>query len=262
MSSLTDLYISDSYTGLLHAGGIPLPVSGQITMFDGSGQVSALSLGVAGQGIGVTGRLTTDNLTVGTEIYPSTPGSIGQVLWQVSETSLGFTSELPSSILPNLITAGTYDRIKSVKVTAQGLVDTVNQWDDDMSITFTTYFNSAQKQGDIVFQDIVGQSESDWNVCNLTNKFDDGLAGVFFLEALNLVDLPSGTKYVVYASPDGTDGNRFPIQSTHGGGEGGMMIGSQFQCPIQNGQIFFKIVVSDGDIDAITYRIWGIAKQG
>jgi len=27
MSSLTDLYISDSYTGLLHSGGVPLSIT-------------------------------------------------------------------------------------------------------------------------------------------------------------------------------------------------------------------------------------------
>lgn len=265
MSSLTDLYISDSYTGLLHAGGIPLPVTGKITIFDGSGQVSALSLGIAGQGADINGRLTTDNLTVGTLVYPASPGAVGSLLYQATSTSLGFITE--GDLFPNIITEGTYDRIKSIRVTAQGLVTDINQWRTDgtkTTITFTTYFNGASKQGDITFENIVpgGEVESDWVLLNLTGDYDDMLAGIFFLEPLGQTAISNQTRYTVYVSPDGTDGNRVPIMHIEGDGDDETIVGSQFQTVIGEGQLFFKVSCTLGDIDAITYRIWGIARQG
>jgi hypothetical protein len=265
MSSLTDLYISDSYTGLLHAGGISLPVTGQITMYDGSGQVSSLSLGIAGQGADITGRLTTDNLTVGTLVYPSTPGSVGSFLYQENSTSLGFITE--DELFPNIIEAGTYDRIKSIQVTDKGFVTDINQWPTDGSnttITFTTYFNGAIKQGDITFENVVpgGIVESDWVLLNLTGAYDDMLAGIFFLEPLDQQDLSGQTRYVIYVSPDGTDGNRVPVLAIEGDEDDETMVGTQFNTVIGDGQLFFKIVTTLGDVDAVTYRIWGVARQG
>lgn len=57
-SSLRDANISDTYIGVLHAGGQQLLSNGQSAIYDGYGNASALMLGVSGKGISVTGTST------------------------------------------------------------------------------------------------------------------------------------------------------------------------------------------------------------
>ena len=57
MSNLKDLYISDSYTGLLHTASTSL-TGGKAQVFDGAGNESALLVGSQGSGITVDGQLT------------------------------------------------------------------------------------------------------------------------------------------------------------------------------------------------------------
>lgn len=54
-ASLSNQNISNTYKGLLHAQGDALPSTGNIVITDGSGQSSSLAIGVANQGIKVTG---------------------------------------------------------------------------------------------------------------------------------------------------------------------------------------------------------------
>lgn len=261
MSSLTDLYISDSYTGLLHTGGSPLPVSGQITMFDGSGQVSALSLGIAGQGASINGTFTTTNLVVGTEHYPSTPGAVGSVLWQIDTNNLGFTNQLPGSILPSIITAGTYENIKSIKVTAQGLVDNISEYDDSggTTISFTTYSSSPTSLGSVVFID------DNWYKVTITDGFfSNAKAGIFFLEPIDgqLLGADHHTNKFI-ASPDKSKQYKI-LTVTCQDGNSTFSGSTQFQCPLgtENGNkvIYFK---RDGTSPTdTTLNLWTIAKQG
>jgi hypothetical protein len=66
MNSLAEQYIADTFDGLLHVGGSPLPISGRVTVYDGSGNTSALSIGKGSNGVTVTGELqVTNNLVVG-----------------------------------------------------------------------------------------------------------------------------------------------------------------------------------------------------
>jgi hypothetical protein len=62
-NDLTNLYIDDSYLGLLHANATEIPSTGQQVIYDGAGNASALSLGRSGNGAKVTGTLTIDNLS-------------------------------------------------------------------------------------------------------------------------------------------------------------------------------------------------------
>jgi len=57
MSNLKDLYISDSYTGLLHTASTPL-TGDKSQVFDGAGNESALLVGPQGSGISVSGQLS------------------------------------------------------------------------------------------------------------------------------------------------------------------------------------------------------------
>lgn len=59
-TSLTNTNISDTYRGILHSRGVPVPSIGQVDIHDGSGNTTALKLGQRGQGIYVTGGITSD----------------------------------------------------------------------------------------------------------------------------------------------------------------------------------------------------------
>lgn len=55
--SLTNTNVSETYVGVLHAEGAPLPASGKADIYDGFGNKSALSVGREGEGIEVSGTL-------------------------------------------------------------------------------------------------------------------------------------------------------------------------------------------------------------
>ena len=73
-ASLSNQNISNTYKGLLHAQGDALPTTGNVVITDGYGQNSALSLGVANQGIKVSGTsifndIVADTATLSGELY-------------------------------------------------------------------------------------------------------------------------------------------------------------------------------------------------
>jgi len=64
MSSLSDTYIADTFDGLLHSGGQPLPEAGLTPMYDGVGNESSLSLGRTCNGAKICGQLTVGSLII------------------------------------------------------------------------------------------------------------------------------------------------------------------------------------------------------
>ena len=65
---LTNTNISDTYLGVLHARGVPLSATGQTKIHDGSGEISALSLGRQNQGASITGNLTCNSTITGSNV--------------------------------------------------------------------------------------------------------------------------------------------------------------------------------------------------
>lgn len=72
---LTNTNISDTYTGVLHSRGIPLPVAGGGSMsngkeiiHDGYGNESALALGQKNNGVSITGALSCNNTVTGNSL--------------------------------------------------------------------------------------------------------------------------------------------------------------------------------------------------
>lgn len=65
---LTNTNISDTYLGVLHARGVPLSATGQTKIHDGSGEVSALSLGRQNQGASITGLLSGNAIIKGNSL--------------------------------------------------------------------------------------------------------------------------------------------------------------------------------------------------
>lgn len=64
MSSLSDTYIADTFDGLLHSGGQPLPETGLTPMYDGLGNESSFSLGRTCNGARICGQLTVGSLVI------------------------------------------------------------------------------------------------------------------------------------------------------------------------------------------------------
>jgi hypothetical protein len=80
-TSLTNTNISDTYTGVLHAKGEPIPASGLQDVYDGFGNKSALKIGRAGQGIDIDGSLGASFINA---LYP-----VGAVIFSADNTNPG-----------------------------------------------------------------------------------------------------------------------------------------------------------------------------
>jgi hypothetical protein len=65
---LTNTNISDTYLGVLHARGVPLSATGQTKIHDGSGEISALSIGRQNNGVSVTGVLSSNAIVKGNSL--------------------------------------------------------------------------------------------------------------------------------------------------------------------------------------------------
>lgn len=61
-TSLTNTNINDTYVGVLHAKGAPIPASGLEWVYDGFGNKSSLAIGRDGNGIAVSGTLSGNSL--------------------------------------------------------------------------------------------------------------------------------------------------------------------------------------------------------
>lgn len=94
MSALTDTYIDQTYNGLLHTGGVPIPSTGLTTVYDGLGNASALAVGKSGVGINVAGILSIGGVSLIDIIHP-----IGSVFFSTVDSS------------PTAVFGGTWERI-------------------------------------------------------------------------------------------------------------------------------------------------------
>jgi hypothetical protein len=175
-NTLTNFFISDTYTGLLHAFGSPIPGTGRAAIYDGSGTQTALSLGIINNGATISG-----GLTVGTLAYPAIGVANGAIVVQTSSTSLGLVTSLPGTILDN-ITAGaggvTYNNINTITITPEGLVSKVTELNDVNTITRTTY--SPDNTDNSIGQFTV--TANNWVTVLLPSFFSDAKAGIFFIE--------------------------------------------------------------------------------
>lgn len=125
MSSLTDTLISDTFDSLIHSNGSPLPVSGLVNLYDGAGSKSSLSIGRESNGITVSGKITSDTLTVGSINYPTSNGTVGHFVYQQTPTQWGYLSEIPVNSLADLSPspANNYrNPITGIAVNAKGMI--------------------------------------------------------------------------------------------------------------------------------------------
>ncbi len=80
-TSLTNTNISDTYPGVLHAKGEPIPASGLQDVYDGFGNKSSLKIGRAGQGIDIDGDLGSSFINA---LYP-----VGAVIFSADNINPG-----------------------------------------------------------------------------------------------------------------------------------------------------------------------------
>ena len=134
--TLTDQNISDTYSGLLHAQGVEVPVAGQVLIYDGEGNASSVKLGRWGAGMTVGGALSSESLSVNGIAYPASDGTAGQLVKTDGLGTLSFTS-LQTSDFPALVPnpAATYVGLSSITVDSTGRVTQVKESSGGASTT-------------------------------------------------------------------------------------------------------------------------------
>jgi hypothetical protein len=122
-TTLTDQNISDTYKGILHAQGTQIAASTQVLIYDGEGNATSLRVGRSGEGVTISGVMSSSSLIVNGIIYPTTDGSAGNLLQTDGAGTLSFSPFL-SSTLPTLTPspANTYQSISSISVDSKGRV--------------------------------------------------------------------------------------------------------------------------------------------
>jgi len=78
-TNLTNFNVSDTFYGVLHAGGQNMTPSGQSQIYDGIGTPTALRLGTNCNGATICGTLSATSLSLGTPILSSTLPSVPNV---------------------------------------------------------------------------------------------------------------------------------------------------------------------------------------
>lgn len=101
--SFTDNFIADTYTGILHSD-LSLPLTGQVTIYDGVGNISALTLGVTGEGGSIIGKFSASSAIIpiieATSIVSTAIDSIN-----INNTKLNSVSINTDSLSSNTIAA-------------------------------------------------------------------------------------------------------------------------------------------------------------
>ena len=71
MSTLTNTLISSTYKGVLHTSGTPIPLTGQVNVYDGEGNKSALVVGRDTKGVTVIGTASATSVVAGELTMPN-----------------------------------------------------------------------------------------------------------------------------------------------------------------------------------------------
>ena len=255
MNSLTDLYISDSYTGLLHSGGQPLPAGGKNPIYDGSGQASGLSLGLSATGVGASA------LTVGTLTYPNSNATTGSFLIHTSANTIGRVANITSSHMADLnpSPAGTYSIITQLTVNSKGQVTNVETSDADndyVTVTRTRYRKLRAPLGTVVFDEV---NPNDWHTIVVNDVSDDAKSVVCFAELIGNFATASEREITVFASSSQSDTNAYPIIHLRNEQGRGLGNGAQFVVPISTNKRFY--VSSNSEHQPWTLRLWLLGYQ-
>lgn len=204
--TLNNQTVESTYQGVLHANGEALPITDVARVYDGSGQASALSLGLSGNGIAVAGGIAcTGQLTAGDIRFTTTDSASGANYPLVSDGNKTavfgqMTSDALIDVSPS--PAGQYGNIQYLAINSKGLVTgivggpaTANAWAtfDGTDVAFTYVINNLT-----VTCTSVGHSIKQGNIITIKNVAapDAGLNGSFVVQSA------SGNNFT-FANPTG-----------------------------------------------------------
>jgi hypothetical protein len=204
--TLTDQTVASTYQGVLHAGGEALPLAAITSIYDGSGQISSLSLGISGQGAAVAGGFScSQQLTAGEIRYTTVDSISGANFPLVSDgNKTAVFGQMTSNALLDLSPSplGEYNNIQYLAVNSKGLVTNVvggpatsNAWVtfDGRDVSFTYVINNLT-----VTCTSVGQSLVAGNIITIKNATNTGLNGSFVVQSSDI----AGNKFT-FANPTG-----------------------------------------------------------
>lgn len=272
MSSLTDTLISDTFDSLIHSNGSPLPVSGLINLYDGAGSKSSLSIGRESNGITVSGKITSDTLTVGSVNYPTSNGTIGNILYQQTATQWGYLSQIPTNSIADLSPspANNYrNPITGIAVNAKGMITGISDI-STYGATGNTTPHGSPSVG-VTGSPIELLSINEWVKIDLTNDgagtgtlasiLDSTKAITGFLRSVGVVDHGGKGTFIQATFDTATDGPKFPVLydiPVNSSDKRGL--GNSFYCPViretsggvERGYIYLRNTGGPGDTSVNT----------
>ena len=199
--------VESTYQGVLHANGEALPLAGVATIYDGSGQASALSLGLSGQRVNVAGGFScSGQLTAGEIRYTTTDSTSGANFPLVSDgNKTAVFGQMTSDALIDLSPspAGQYGNIQYLAVNSKGLVTNIvggpatsNAWAtfDGKDVAFTYVINNLT-----VTCTAFGHSIKQGNIITIKNASNTSLNGTYVVQSSEIEN-----NVFTFANPTGS----------------------------------------------------------
>lgn len=204
--TLQDQQVLDTYQGVLHANGQALPETDTAVIYDGSGQASALSVGLAGSSVAVAGGFSCSNqLTAGDIRYTTTDSVSGANFPLVSNgNATAVFGQMTSNALLDLSPspAGNYGSIQYMTVNSKGLV--TNVVGGPATATAWVTFEGKDTAFSYVINNLVvqctsfGHTLAAGNIITIKSAADTGLNGSVIVQS---ADVLGGT--FTFANPTG-----------------------------------------------------------
>lgn len=219
-TTFTDLNISDTYLGILHVNGEPLPATSQQRVYDADGNASDMTLGRLGQGASFvslssqTGRffnLSANNLYSGGVYYPTAPGPLSAVMVQGANQQLVLSPKIPVDSIPDLVPnpAGTYTQISAVSINSAGQVTSIitTGASSGLTITATTYMEDASTPRYITTPLATYTTSLDF-----ADVPDNAKTLILYIGPY-LYPRGKQQELRMFSSRDGTEGNEWPVMA-------------------------------------------------
>lgn len=194
--TLQDQTVESTYQGVLHASGQALPETDTAIIYDGSGQASALSVGLAGSSVAVAGGLScSSQLTAGNIRYTTTDSVSGANFPLVSDgNATAIFGQMTSNALLDLSPspAGSYGSIQYLAVNSKGLV--TNVVGGPATATAWVTFEGKDRSFSYTINNLVvqclafGHTLAAGNIITIKSATDTGLNGSFIVQSANASD--------------------------------------------------------------------------
>lgn len=222
-----DQTVESTYQGVLHAEGTALPTQGNQIIYDGSGQASALALGISGNGVEIAGGLSiSGKLSSGMLEFTNVDAVSGRGFPLVTDGNGNVDfRQIILEALPDLDPdpQGSYDQIDTIVLNSKGLVEQVFEspirqcWVnfDGKPITAVTYTITQDISSILVNCNKGSHGLANGQIISLTAT-DAALNGVYPVTVVNPGEFsfPLPADYTILAS-SGTLGISTTIRSAY-----------------------------------------------